>query len=68
MTIKKENVRIQVTIPKYLYDEMKEANINISKHLRKILENYKAVEVNLVIKELERKWKKNEQQNQNIKK
>lgn len=58
MTVKKENVRVQVTIPKLLYDEMKEANINISKHLRKILENYKAVEVNLVIKELERKWKK----------
>ena len=58
MTIKNENVRVQVTIPKLLYDEMKEANINISKHLRKILENYKAVEVNLVIKELERKWKK----------
>lgn len=56
--VKKENVRVQVTIPKILYDEMKEANINISKHLRKILENYKAVEVNLVIKELERKWKK----------
>lgn len=58
MTIKQENVRVQVTIPKWCYNEMKEAKINISKHLRKILEHYSAIETKLVIKELEKVWRK----------
>lgn len=56
--IKKSNIRVQVTIPKYCYEELKRANINISKHLSYILVNYTAVETNLVINDLKKRWKK----------